>query len=172
MNSGRDFHSLPVPFKISKHRFEQWKQAVGIKDGKLSDTHHPALDDAKTLSIVYELLESIKEYCGGAEDALEQQHVRAGGEFPTNKPFSAHQARPRHGMPTDSNWRKVVWALGGKTKRTDQVQLFAILVQYLIDLVPPHDDAKSMRPGHKRLDYGPVHLQGLDNTLELLVILS
>ncbi|KAF6823075.1 ankyrin repeat domain-containing protein 52 [Colletotrichum plurivorum] len=150
---GRDSRFLAARFDADKERFERWGQAVGIKDEKLSDTHHPALDDQKTRSLVHKLLSSIRDFDSSADGAVEQQPLLTDGKFPTNQ-----LARPHHGAPTDSKWRKATWALRGKTKRTDQVQSFATLVQCLFELIPP-DEAKGIRPGHEGRDYGPTHLQ-------------
>ncbi|KAF6805834.1 ankyrin repeat domain-containing protein 52 [Colletotrichum plurivorum] len=162
-NYGRDSRFLAVQFDADKHRLEQWGQAVGIEKTKLSDTHHPALDNQKTFSLVQRLLVSIQDFCSSADDAIEPQPLLADGEFPTNKLLSTQLARSRHGAPTDSKLRKVTWALGGKTKRTEQIQPFALLVQYLYNLVPP-DDAKGIRLGYDGCDYGPAHLQASDDT--------
>ncbi|KAF6788786.1 ankyrin repeat domain-containing protein 52 [Colletotrichum sojae] len=146
-NYGRDSRSLAAQFDADKHRLEQWGQAVGIEKTKLSDAHHPALDNQKTFSLVQRLLVSIQDFCSGADDAIEPQPLLADGEFPTNKLLSTQLARSRHGAPTDSKWRKVAWALRGKTKSTDQIQTFALLVQCLYNVVPP-DDAKGIRLGY------------------------
>ncbi|KAF6844647.1 ankyrin repeat domain-containing protein 52 [Colletotrichum musicola] len=162
-NYGRDSRSLAAQFDADKHRLEQWGQAVGINTAKLSDTHHPLLDNQKTLSLVHRLLVSIQDFCSSADDAIEQQPLLVDGEFPTNKLLFA---RPRQEAPTDSKWRKLAWALRGKTKRTDQVQTFALLVQCLYNVVPP-DDAKGIRLGYDGCGYGPAHLQTPDNAPKL-----
>ncbi|KAK1846430.1 ankyrin repeat domain-containing protein 52 [Colletotrichum chrysophilum] len=126
-NYGRESRSLAAQFDADKHRFEQWGQAVGIKDGKLSDAHHPALDDAQKLSIVHKLLGSIQDFCSGADDTIDQRPALADGEFPTNKLLSTRLARPRQGALTDSKLRQAAWALHGKAKRTEHVQKFATL---------------------------------------------
>ncbi|WYZ35989.1 hypothetical protein EsH8_X_000636 [Colletotrichum jinshuiense] len=61
-NFGRDSRSLAIQFEADKHRFEQWGRAVGIENGKLSDSHHPALDDTQKLAIVHKLLASIQDF--------------------------------------------------------------------------------------------------------------
>ncbi|KAJ0358407.1 hypothetical protein COL26b_014494 [Colletotrichum chrysophilum] len=130
-NYGRDSRSLAAQFDADKHRLEQWGQAVGIKDGKLSDTHHPALDDAQKLSIVHKLLVSIQGFGSGADDTIDQRPALADGEFPKNKLVSTRLARPRQSAPTDSKLRRVAWALHGKAKRTEHVQTFATLMLWI-----------------------------------------
>ncbi|KAE9566076.1 hypothetical protein CGMCC3_g17755 [Colletotrichum fructicola] len=155
-NYGRDSRSLAAQFDADKHRLEQWGQAVGIKDGKLSDTHHPALDDAQKLSIVHKLLVSIQGFCSGADDTIDQRPALADGEFPKNKLVSTRLARPHQSAPTDPKLRQVAWALHGKAKRTEHVQTFATLVQYLHSVVSP-DDATGTRLGCGARN-GPTHL--------------
>ncbi|GJC88107.1 hypothetical protein ColLi_10945 [Colletotrichum liriopes] len=158
----RDSRSLATVFDADKHRFEQWGRAVGFEKGKLSDPHHPALDDAKNLAVVHKLLASIRDFCSSEDDALYDQPTSADSRFLKDGPLLTRQAQPRHGAPADSKRQKVVWALSGKTKRTGHVQTFAVLVQYLYSVVPP-DDTKGTPSGHGARNYGPAHLHGMDD---------
>ncbi|OHW99193.1 ankyrin repeat domain-containing protein 52 [Colletotrichum incanum] len=155
-NFGRDSRSLATQFDTDKHRFEQWGRAVGFKKGKLSDSHHPALDDAQTLAIVHKLLASIQDFCSGADDTFYQQTTPADGNFLKDSLVPARQASLHHGAPMASKWRKAAWALSGKTKRTGHVQTFAGLVQYLYNAVPP-DDEKGTLPGYGARNYDSAH---------------
>ncbi|GKT61429.1 ankyrin repeat domain-containing protein 52 [Colletotrichum tofieldiae] len=156
-NFSRDSHSLATIFETDKHRFEQWGRAVGFEKGKLSELHHPALDDAKNLAVVCKLLTSIQNFCSGDDHALNHQPTPADSKFLKDDPFFTRQAQPRHSPPVDSKRQKVAWALSGKTKRTGHVQTFAVLVQYLYSVVPP-DDTKGTPSGHGARNYGPGHL--------------
>lgn len=146
-NFGRDSRSLAAQFNSDKHRLENWGQAVGIEQGKLSDTHHPALDDPQSFSVVHQLLLSIQDFCSGADCASYQQPTLADSKASEDASLYMRQAQPRQGVHTESRWRKVAWALSGKTKRTSHVQTFAILVQCLYDVVPA-DGAKSTLSGY------------------------
>ncbi|KAK2035778.1 hypothetical protein LZ31DRAFT_446670, partial [Colletotrichum somersetense] len=156
-NFDRDSRSLATVFDADKYRFEQWGRAVGIKEGKLSDPHHPALDDAKNLAVVHKLLASIRDFCSGEDDASYHRPTPADSTFLKDGPLSTRQAQPRHGLPADSKLRRVGWAFSGKTKRTGHVQTFAVLVQYLYSVVPP-DDTNGTPSGHGARNYGPAHL--------------
>ncbi|KAK1579336.1 prion-inhibition and propagation-domain-containing protein, partial [Colletotrichum navitas] len=146
-NFGRDSRSLATQFDADKHRFEQWGRAVGFENGRLSDSHHPALDDAQKLTVVRKLLDSIQDFCSDAADALYQQYTQPDDGLAKSGSISPRQIQPRYGAPMASRWRKAAWALTGKTKQTGHVQTFATLVQYLYDVVPPDDrsDALSKR---------------------------
>ncbi|KAK2027923.1 hypothetical protein LX32DRAFT_640428 [Colletotrichum zoysiae] len=143
-NFGRDSRFLASQFDADKHRFEEWGRAVGFKDGRLSDSHHPALDDVQKLEVVYGLLGSIQVFCSSADDVLYQQYTQPDDEFAKGGSISARQFQPRRGAPTASRWRKATWALAGKTRQVGHVQTFAILVQYLYDLVPPNDASNAL----------------------------
>ncbi|KAK2005285.1 hypothetical protein LZ32DRAFT_664471 [Colletotrichum eremochloae] len=109
-NSGRDSRSLATSFDVHKHRFEQWGRAVGIEKGKLSDTHHPALDDEKTLALVYKLLANIQDFCSVEDDVLYQQPTPANSKTLKDGFLSTRQGQRRHGVLTDSKRQKVAWA--------------------------------------------------------------
>ncbi|EFQ25939.1 uncharacterized protein GLRG_01083 [Colletotrichum graminicola M1.001] len=147
-NFGRDWRSLATQFDADKHRFEEWGRAVGFENGRLSDSHHPALDDAQKLAVVRKLLDSIQDFCSDAEDFLYQQYTQSDDGLAKSGLVSSRQIQPRHGAPMASRWRKAAWALTGKTRQTGHVQTFATLVQYLYDVVPPNNasDALSKRP--------------------------
>ncbi|KAK1985680.1 prion-inhibition and propagation-domain-containing protein, partial [Colletotrichum cereale] len=153
-NFGRDSRSLATQFDADKHRFEEWGRAVGFEKGKLSDSHHPALDDAQKLEVVRKLLGSIQDFCSSAGDARYQQHTQPDDGFAKDISISARQSQPRYGAPIASRWRKTTWALSGKTKQTGHIQTFALLVQYLYNVVPPHDATDTLSK-HRTHNPGP-----------------
>ena len=64
-----DSHILNTRFKATRARFEQWGRGVGIKQGRLLENHHPALDDEDTSPAVCDLLEIIiKTICDAGDD--------------------------------------------------------------------------------------------------------
>lgn len=154
---GRDSRALATQFDANKHRLEEWGRAVGIEKGKLSDTHHPALDDPKKLAIVYELLASIHDFHGGSDDT--QQPPLAGIKIPTDGSLFTRQSQHYHSAPADSKGRKLTWALTGKKKRTGHVQTFETLVGLLYNVVPPGVTDTTLS-GHEMRNHGPGNLHG------------
>ncbi|KAH7236530.1 ankyrin-1, partial [Fusarium tricinctum] len=51
--AGRDSRLLRAQLNATMHLFERWGDSVGIGKGKLSDNHHPALDDPKNFSLLW-----------------------------------------------------------------------------------------------------------------------
>ncbi|TQN72406.1 Vegetative incompatibility protein HET-E-1 [Colletotrichum shisoi] len=149
-NFDRESRSLTTQFDAAKHLLEQWGRAVGIENGKLSDNHHPALDNGKTLQVVRKLLSSIQDFCGGPDDAtlqtttsLMDDDFLKSGLLPSQR-----MKQSRHGASANSKWRMTSWALTGKSKRTKNVQTVAVLVQHLYSLVPIND-AKEIQLSQK-----------------------
>ncbi|KAJ0164028.1 Ankyrin-1 [Colletotrichum tanaceti] len=139
-NYDRDSRSLTTQSDADKHLLEQWGRAVGIENGKLTDSYHPALDDGEKLEIVRKLLTSIHDFCGGPDDATLQRAMLTDGAFLKSGPFPSRRTKqPHNGAPADSKWRSIHWALSGKSKREKQVQTVAALVQYLYILIPIND---------------------------------
>ncbi|RKK88949.1 hypothetical protein BFJ71_g12649 [Fusarium oxysporum] len=131
---GTDSHVLNTRFKAARARFERWGPGVGIEQGRLKHAHHPALDDKAVSDAVAELLHIIVEaIC----DAGNVPPRRARGTGFDNKD-SVERGRPtaRNTMH-ESKTNKMSWALWGKGKRTEQVEIFEKLVQQLHNLVPP-----------------------------------
>ncbi|KAH7146021.1 prion-inhibition and propagation, helo domain-containing protein [Dactylonectria macrodidyma] len=70
-SSGPDTRVLDIRFKAAKARFEQWGRGVGIKQGRLLDDHHSALDDKDISSAVSDLLHIIiKAICDASDASL------------------------------------------------------------------------------------------------------
>jgi hypothetical protein len=146
---GTDSHALDTRFKTTKVRFERWGPAVGIKQGKLSEDHHSALDNDDVSTAVRDLLHNIKLICD-ASDASSAPGRRTRAIGPGNAGSSGSQRQhPPHSATSESKRCKLVWALWGKTGRTEQVELFEKLVQGLHDLVPWDNTEQSTRPLHE-----------------------
>lgn len=129
---GTDSKSLSALFNAEKLRLRQWGDAAGFdrENLSLSQSHHKALDNPQTLSIVKELLSAIKDV------------VNDGENFPC-EPDSTHDKekgsakRNTHpGAGRESKRGKLRWALGKKGKRVAQVEQFGSLVEKLCNLVP------------------------------------
>ncbi|WJG35629.1 prion-inhibition and propagation-domain-containing protein, partial [Fusarium oxysporum Fo47] len=131
---GTDSHVLNTRFKAARARFERWGPGVGIEQGRLKHSHHLALDDKAVSDAVAELLHIIVEaIC----DAGNVPPRRARGTGLDNKD-SVERGRPTaRNTIHESKTNKMSWALWGKGKRTEQVEIFEKLVQQLHNLVPP-----------------------------------
>ncbi|PKK47137.1 hypothetical protein CI102_6191 [Trichoderma harzianum] len=106
----KDEQILATQFAAYRLRFERWGKTLGLDQTALSGNQtHEALGNPDTLETVRKLIEIIREI-------LSDQ-----------KPFRI-SLRPRKA--------KLSWALKGKAKREDQVELFGKLIQHLHHLVP------------------------------------
>jgi hypothetical protein len=130
--AGRDTRLLRAQLNATMHLFERWGDSVGIGKGKLSDNHHPALDDPKTFSVIKNVLESFEEFSAATttHDATSPNAIQRVPSFPLPDPSTKNASKP-------SRWEKTSWALRGKLKRTNQVEALASLVSELYNVVSP-----------------------------------
>ncbi|KAH7113082.1 hypothetical protein EDB81DRAFT_611924, partial [Dactylonectria macrodidyma] len=128
-----------------KLRFEQWGRHVGFDRGTLSADHHQTLDDPDISSAVRDLFPIIDNICKA--NGASRRPLLAGTGLSQYDLFRASQAQPSRTALSESKRRKLVWALGGRGERTEQVNPLGRVVQQLHNLVPP-DGAKATRPGH------------------------
>jgi hypothetical protein len=126
--ASRDKRSLDVQQQGAIYRLKHWGISVGIKDGKLSNNHHPALDNPETITLVNDLLSNIKEF-------LDSPNHLDGPSGVQKVPSSGSEKLPR--------LERVAWALGGRFRQTNHVQVLEPLVSLLYEVVPP-DSAKSL----------------------------
>ncbi|KAF5233653.1 hypothetical protein FAUST_8089 [Fusarium austroamericanum] len=131
---GTDSHVLDTRFRAAKARFERWGPGVGIEQGRLKHAHHPALDDRAVADAVAELLHIIVEAICDAGN-VPPRRARGTG-FDNKDSLERGRPMPRNAMH-ESKTKKLSWALWGKGKRTEQVEIFENLVQQLHNLVPP-----------------------------------
>lgn len=130
---GRDSRSLAAQFRAHKLRLEQWGQAVGFKQGSLSDEHDKLLDDPRILSIVEELLSAIKNICRDDDNPFPTTASGVQKRSLKDQMFKSHA--PSH-TPFESKRQKLSWVLRDKVKRMAQVEQFSLLVDNLHSLVP------------------------------------
>jgi hypothetical protein len=154
MTFGSDSQALHAQFRATKARFERWGPAVGIKQGRLLDTHHSALDSQEIKTAVEELLIVIK-FIYDAHDS--------GGVPPRRTPAiglsdavssGSQRLQAPHSATSESKRSKLAW-VWRKKGRTEQVELFGKLVQELHDLVPLEWDRgkqPTREPGSRRPD--------------------
>ncbi|KAM0321951.1 hypothetical protein ACHAQA_009848 [Verticillium albo-atrum] len=139
-----DSKALDLQFSATKLRLETWGCAVGFAGegaiaaaGDETPLHHPALDDEQIQSATVEIFGFVKQIC---EEAVSAGRLRLGNAADSSL------SRDTSLKPNGSGVRrKLSWAIGGKLRRTEQVELFKELVQTLHNLVPP-DDYEAGRP--------------------------
>ncbi|KAF5700851.1 ankyrin repeat domain-containing protein [Fusarium mundagurra] len=128
--AGRDSRQLDAQLNATMHLFERWGDGVGISNGKLSDNHHPDLDNPRTYAAVQGLLNSIKDFSPTSNEPPSPNGFQKTPSFPISGDVSSHG-------PKISKWQKTAWALRGKLKQTSHVQALAGLVSDLYNVVPP-----------------------------------
>ncbi|KAJ4859893.1 ankyrin repeats (3 copies) domain-containing protein [Trichoderma breve] len=118
----KDEQILATQFAAYRLRFERWGNQTALSGNQtaLSEDQHEALADSQTLETVRRLIEIIREILSDQKlpNPINPSLVRS-----LTEPF-----RPRK--------EKLSWALKGKAKREDQVELFGKLIQHLYHLVP------------------------------------
>ncbi|KAJ6002962.1 hypothetical protein N7451_005509 [Penicillium sp. IBT 35674x] len=130
---GSDSRNLSAQFRAHKLRLEKWGQAVGLKDGGISDVHDKALDDPRIVSTVNELLSAVKDVCCFGDELFSPS------ELTPDWMAKKHMLSRSHTRPNsikESKVHKLNWALRDKAKRITQVEQFASLVDILYNLVP------------------------------------
>lgn len=145
--AGRDSRQLDAQLNATMHLFERWGDGVGISKGKLSDTHHPDLDNARTYAVVHGLLNSIKDFSTTSNEPTSPKGLQKAPSFPVLGDLSSHG-------PKISRWQKTAWALRGKLKHTGCVQALAGLVSDLYNVVSPDtagSSASTRTPSFKDL---------------------
>lgn len=120
--ASRDSRQLDAQLSATIHLLERWGEGVGISQGKVSETHHPDLDDSRTFVVVRRLLGSINEFLQTSNNV-----TNSGPDF----------VMRGQGTEKISRWEKTAWALRGKLKQTNQVQTLASLVTDLYSVITP-----------------------------------
>ncbi|KAH6693771.1 ankyrin repeat-containing domain protein [Plectosphaerella plurivora] len=130
-----DAKALDLQFTATKVRLENWGRAVGILDlaqaangADNAPRHHPALDNVQIQKAALDVFGFVKEICESAGAGK----LRLGAVDPSQPPDPLRELG-------NSSKRKLAWAMGGKLRRTEQIELFKELVQTLYNLVPPDD---------------------------------
>lgn len=128
-----DSQALQVQFDADRIKLERWGREVGLHDARPGS--HVIFDD-KTLTTVKDVLEVVYQVMA-SDDALVGDGSAMGGGHGDND-------GSLHGITFDKAFEKMPnsrrfkmgWAMGGKGKRKEQVELFARLVKLLQELVP------------------------------------
>ncbi|KAM5347269.1 hypothetical protein ACJ41O_010274 [Fusarium nematophilum] len=137
---GADSHVLGTRFKAAKARLERWGRQVGLENAPSKDGH-PAVAEQDVSAAVEDILRAINTICDtssavpGSRSSLVPRRVGDTLLHPRQRLDSMRR-------------QKLSWALWGKGKRTDQVELLENLVQQLHNLVPlDASDAIASGPG-------------------------
>ncbi|KAJ3550317.1 hypothetical protein NM208_g41 [Fusarium decemcellulare] len=122
---GIDSHVLATRFQAAQALLDQWGLKVGFAEPTLSKNHHPALDEQNVVAAVEDVLRIITGICESNKPSLARPGL-------TPSLLDDAGAYPFRG----ERRRKLYWALGGKGRREDQVELLETLVRQLHSLVP------------------------------------
>ena len=149
-------------FEASKLKLQNWANALGICDGKLSDAHDARLDDSRTASVIQNLLHASIRIFDKVEyrSELLRLPVRQPSAGINGWAVPADDIRHSHPHPHIFSKRsKMAWATGGKARFEKDVRKFESLVNVLNDVVPPREPeeeslAKSMPPCARYLNMG------------------
>lgn len=134
-----DSKALDLQFTATKVRLESWGRAVGfptLEGGTAAapGQHHPAFDDEQIQKATVEIFGFVQAICESTAPAAGTTLLQRRGTGLDASSSSQPADRPR-----DGTRRKLAWAMGGKLRRTEQVELFKELVQTLYNLVPPDE---------------------------------
>jgi hypothetical protein len=133
--SSTESQILTAIFDAEKRRFEQWGEAVGLRQDILEEVHHKAFDDPLTQSKVEQLLAGIQEIFLATSDATFPRPVRT-NTLSAKQGGSTKSQAPASQIPRDSRRSKLHWTMRGKGKRKTQIEHLTALVQSLHNLVP------------------------------------
>ncbi|UKZ78293.1 hypothetical protein TrVFT333_006029 [Trichoderma virens FT-333] len=129
-----DERALATQFVSFRLRFEKWGKTLGLDQAasNLSEDRHEALVDAETLETVRKIIDIIREILS------DQKQSSSSSPRPAVNPsrLLARSLTEPFRISLGPRKEKLSWALKGKGKREDQVELFGKLVQHLYHLVP------------------------------------
>ena len=145
---GTESQTTLVCFEASKLKLKNWANGLGIRDGKLVDSHDPRLDDPKTASVIQNVLRQSTKIFGKLQDTrtslrlpVQQLSTETDGWLlPVDD--IRNEVEQRQSSSTRS---RLAWATGGKAKLGKEVRNFEGLVNILNEVVPPREsEAGSM----------------------------
>ncbi|KAF4336588.1 ankyrin repeat domain protein [Fusarium beomiforme] len=116
--------------------------------GKLSENHHPDLDNPRTYAVVQGLLNSIKDFSAASNEPPSPKGLQKTPSFPLS-------GDPSSLGPKISRWQKTTWAFRGKLKQTSHVQALASLVSDLYSVVSLDTTGLSLNDSFTDLSISP-----------------
>ncbi|KAL7955134.1 ankyrin repeat-containing domain protein [Trichoderma compactum] len=126
----KDGRTLAAQFTSHRLRFEKWGKTLGLDQAALSQDQHEALVDTETLETVRKIIDIIHEILSDQKQSPPPKPAANPGRLlarSLTEPFRISLGPKKE---------KLSWALKGKEKRADQVELIGKLVQHLYHLVP------------------------------------
>lgn len=139
---GAESQTTLLRFDASKLKLENWAKALGIRNGKLMDTHDPRLDEPQTASVIQSVLhwsttafDKVEARSTSLRLPLHQRSARTDGWSLLSDDIKNEVDR-RQNLSTKS---RIAWATGGKAKLSKDVYRFEELVNILRDVVPPRE---------------------------------
>lgn len=165
-----DSQALDAQFNAERLRLEIWGDHVGLKhlihqekqpDLPLDQTIHKALQNARILEAVEDLLLVIENICLANDDTPKKPARTNSGLTGVGPNNNSHGFE---GVSKRSRRRKLAWAFGGKEERTTQIKLFCELVQQLHNLVPVRDGIDEHASEDHEEDHDPGTLVNADGS--------
>ncbi|KAL8999176.1 MAG: hypothetical protein Q9169_001955 [Polycauliona sp. 2 TL-2023] len=139
---GADSQISLIHFEAAKVRLHDWADKVGLRNGKLADSHSPFLDEPKRALIIQMALENLTklldevEHTSSAFKLLTRRPTAKADLWPT--PLEESGTKPRHDQ-TVSKRGRINWALGGREKLDRNITTLEGLVNVLYQVATPSD---------------------------------
>lgn len=143
-----DSSATIVRFNASKLKLEKWAETLGIRDGKLVDSHDSRLYDSRTALVVKNILRSIHQLFDKVEYKTKSLKLATGqrsagvDELPVRLKDVRNEAEQH---PAISKKDRIAWVMGGKSTLSKDVQNFEGLVNILYDVVGPYQHEATSR---------------------------
>ncbi|KAL7909517.1 ankyrin repeat-containing domain protein [Trichoderma velutinum] len=131
-----DERALAIQFSSHRLRLKKWGNCLGLDQeaAELCQERHEALADSETLQTVHHIIDIAQDILS-VRQGLPAQNFGSPSDVQTGPLFAGDLAeQSRTGRV--SRKAKFMWALKGKGRREDQVELLGKLVQHLYTLVP------------------------------------
>ena len=139
--AGHESSYVIAAFDADKLLFQRWADSVGIAENKLEDVHHPDLDNAAVVSVVGNILSSIRDIFKMTDSISSKLLLKS----INSEMFSLQKTQDfpkgnllgmKNTQSLDSKRARISWALGAKTNLTTQVEVFGLLVEKLYGIIP------------------------------------
>ena len=141
----RDFNTESqitlATFSAAKLKLQNWATALGIRGGKLVDTHDLRLDDSQTATVVQDILRLLTKVFEKVDSTSSSLRLpvrqSSAGADDWLLPIDDDKKGVVQRQPSSTKSR-IAWAVGGKAKLTNKVHSFEALVNLLFEVVPLH----------------------------------
>jgi hypothetical protein len=132
-------------FEAEKLRLRNWASGVGIADGKWKEVYDPRLEDRDLELAVKKILASACEVFEAAERTRSRLHERSDGRDDLQGETSREdlESKQNNIQASESIRGRLGWAFKRRGRFTNQVDMFAKIVDTLYNLLPPDNTSKS-----------------------------